>query len=130
MINPTGGGIRNDSEGSGYYGAKRGDRQHHGIDFHCHPGQPVKSPIDGSITRIARPYADSEEYSGCVIQGKRISVKLFYLSPFPEIIGKRVTAGETIGKAQDISRRYSDKMTPHIHLEIDHCDPLLFLDMP
>lgn len=39
LVNPTKLGLREDSAGSGRFGAKRGNRQHSGYDFLCKPGQ-------------------------------------------------------------------------------------------
>ena len=49
MISPTGLGIRNDIEGSGEYGARRGSRKHAGIDYVCKDGQNIFAPFDMKI---------------------------------------------------------------------------------
>jgi len=127
---PTGLGIRNDSEGFGHYGAPRGGRRHEGTDFECIPGQVVKCPIDdATVVRSARPYRDDAFYSGVVVENARIRVKMFYCKPFPGLIGKKVRCGQGIAEAQDISKKYSDGMTPHIHLQIDAVDPTLLIEM-
>jgi len=127
IISPTAKGIRKiDAFGSGQYGALRGDRLHQGTDYECEPGQLVFSPIDGTIVREARPYPDGD-YSGVLIQGKQVAVKLFYFLPDKKLIGKNVKAMDIIGRAQDISLRYGQGMTPHIHLEIVSIDPELFI---
>lgn len=130
MINPTGGKIRCDTEGQGYYGAPRGNRKHKGVDFECVPGQPVFSPIDGKVIRQAYPYSSDRKYNGLLIENPSISIKIFYIAPFKVKIGHNVKAGDKIGIAQDISEKYSDKMKPHIHLQIDSVDPMIFINMP
>jgi hypothetical protein len=68
------------------------------------------------------------------------------MDPLPYMVGRDVVAGTTlIGHAQDISKRYSDKMTPHVHFRLTikpfaylvggaystdaiHVDPVLFID--
>jgi len=130
MLNPTGGKIRNDVKGSGLFNAPRGnDRKHDGIDLIVKPGHKVLSPIDGLVTRQARPYAH-ENYSGLEIEGDRITVVLFYLRPLKGIVGSQIEKGDIIGIAQDISKRYGKGMIPHIHLRITRCDPVLLMGMP
>lgn len=130
MISPTGMGVRTwDDFGSGYFGTGRGDRKHAGVDFICIPGQTVVAPYSGKIVRIAYPYAD-KSYGGLVLDDGRLRVKMFYLAPILEFVGTWVTEGDPIGKAQDISKKHGSGMTPHIHLEIEAVDPLLFLDAP
>ncbi len=131
MINPTGGNIRDDPAGSGRYGAPRGARRHRGLDLIARPGQPVKAPVDGLLVRQARPYADDRELSGVVLRGRRVTLKLFYLHPDLGLVGKHVRAGDIIGTAQDVTRRYPGSgMLPHIHMEVILCDPLYFLSLP
>jgi len=131
MINPTGRRIRNDSGGSGGYGSKRGARLHKGTDFFVIPGEKVFSPISGVVTRIANPYSGTKAYSGLVIRNSKITIKMFYLLPYTTIVGKEVTEGQDVGIAQDISKYYpGQKMEAHIHLEVDHIDPMLLINLP
>ena len=122
--------MRNDSGGSGDYGAKRGDRIHKGTDFLVVPGEKVFAPISGFVSRIAYPYTDTKAYSGLIIENSEIRVKMFYFLPFPTVIGQEVELGQEIGIAQDISKRYGGGMRPHIHLEIDHMNPMLLINLP
>jgi len=121
IISPTGLGIRSDSGGDGHYGASRrkGDKKykHKGTDFICQDGQVVQAPIAGEVVRIARPYIDHPEYSGLVIDGGWIRVKMFYLEPYDHLIATEVWQGKSIGIAQNIGELYKG-VTPHIHLEI------------
>lgn len=127
MISPTGKGIRNDKLGQGHYGASRGSRKHKGLDFECQPGQIVVSPIDGTVLREARPYGHSI-FSGLLIAGKDMALKLFYLIPTGSLIGHDVKQGEAIGIAQDISSMYGSDMDSHIHLSIVSANPRLFME--
>ncbi len=131
MISPTGRGVRTkDNWGEGRYGASRGNRKHKGVDYICKPGQKVVSPINGIIIREAKPYAKSK-YSGLLIAGEHIAIKMFYFEPLKipghEIMGKEIKKGDTIGIAQDISEKYPG-MDPHIHLEIVSVDPAIFTE--
>jgi hypothetical protein len=133
----TGFGIRNDKGGAGTFGARRTksngkggviEYTHEGVDYKCLPGQTIFMPFTGKIEREARPYAEGP-YSGLVITSKRLSIKIFYIEPYPEIIGKSVKIGMPIGKAQDISLKYKDSgVTPHVHVQIEACDPEFFFE--
>lgn len=108
-----------DAGGSGHYGAPRGTRLHAGLDIKCIPGEAVYSPYSGFVTRIVDPYGDGE-YSGLEIKVENIdsNVKIMYMSPFPGLVGKTVSAGQLIGECQNISERYGPSVTPHLHVEI------------
>ncbi|MCK5602603.1 M23 family metallopeptidase [Candidatus Pacearchaeota archaeon] len=129
MISPTGKStVRSDSKGSGLYGARRGGSRHKGTDYVCVPGQPVVAPISGVVVRKAKPY-EGEEYSGVVIQGENMRIKMFYLQPLHGLIGTRVEQGQLVGCAQDISGKYGkNEMMPHIHLQIDSINPDIFIN--
>ena len=128
MISPTGKtNVRSDSKGDGHYGASRGGRMHDGTDYPCTPGQPVVAPIDGTVIREAAPYADDAKYRGVVIQGAHARVKMFYLIPDKALIGKRVSQGQAVGTAQDISAKYGQAMIPHIHMQIESYDPEILI---
>jgi len=132
LMNPTNGKIRNDKGGLGTYGARRRKAGqiylHRGTDYACIPGQNVLSPCTGRVERTAKPYAGDDSYSGLLIQSKRMALKVFYVLPREEIIGKIVKAGESLGTAQDISLKYPGSgVTPHIHVEIVSCDPEIFM---
>lgn len=130
MLNPTGRTIRMDSKGSGKFNAPRGSgRKHDGIDLVVKPGQAILAPIDGIISRRVTAYPN-ENYFGVEIEGRRIIIMLLYLRPLKGIIGSHVQKGDIIGNAQDISRRYNEGMTPHIHFRVIRCDPLLLIGMP
>jgi murein DD-endopeptidase MepM/ murein hydrolase activator NlpD len=131
MINPTGGRVRIDNAGSGYFRASRGTRYHQGVDFECDPAQEVLCPISGKIVRIANPYSGDPNYSGVLVENPRVTIKLFYVKVAQGMIGKEVKAGEVIGEAQDVTLKYKGQgMLPHVHLEIVEIDPLLFMEMP
>lgn len=117
MVSTTDNVVRVDNAGSGYFGACRGDRFHNGIDECCTPGQWVKAPVHGRVIRHAYPYAD-RSYDGVLIRNPDMAVKIFYFEPDDWIMGTVVKAGDRIGIAQDISKRYPGQgMKPHIHVE-------------
>jgi len=118
MISPTGQGIRNDPEGSGEYGALRGDRLHNGVDFLCEPEHCVMAPFDMVIKRVSYPHED-HVMSGIAWVCRESSGRLWYFEPDQELIGCKVYQGDVIGFAQDISKYYNaPKMKPHLHFRI------------
>jgi hypothetical protein len=121
MISPTGKGIRgHDKWGGGFFGASRdgGKRKHEGADFISETGQQVVMPLDGTIVRVARPYADDNRYSGCLIRTPEYpEVKMFYFEPLQGLIGKKAKRGCVIGFAQNVAARYP-RITNHVHLEV------------
>ncbi|HEV7676379.1 MAG TPA: M23 family metallopeptidase [Candidatus Angelobacter sp.] len=117
------GGTRfRDQWGSGQFGASRPghvhSRLHQGLDITAEPGEPIRSPIDGVITREAFPYKGDNRFRGLLIEGvnewKGIEVKIFYVQG---MIQGRVDAGQIIGTAQDLSLRYRG-ITNHVHIEV------------
>ena len=119
MISPTKKGIRTDLEGSGEYGANRGNRIHNGVDYLCDKDQYIIAPFDMQILRIANPKAESE-LSGIEWKcGKSIG-KLFYFLPDKSLIGKHIREGDSIGIAQSVSKDYGlVDMKDHVHFQID-----------
>lgn len=112
---------RYDTQGSGHFGAGRGNRRHKGRDFIAVAGQPFPSIVTGKVIRIATPYKNDKTYSGVVVKAGPISIKMFYVRPTVKP-GDSIRRGDPIGIAQDISKRYPAKkpdgaMTPHIHVE-------------
>lgn len=120
--------IRMDASGSGRFGSSRGggSRLHNGVDLEVIKGQPIYAPFAGTITKQAYPYANDRKFTGLHLTTKEgVKVKMFYMAPKPGIIGKAVTAGQEIGRAQDISEKYGAPMKPHIHVEVYNNGTLL-----
>ena len=109
--------VRCDSRGDGKYLAPRGNRLHAGVDYVVTPGEQILMPFDGYMIREARPYADSD-LSGCVLQSKDYTLKVFYMEPFLHLRNAFLKAGTVIGRAQDLRIHWGSDMTPHIHVEI------------
>ena len=119
MLSPTGKDIREDEEGSGEYGAKRGDRLHNGIDFLCEVGQEIVAPFNMMIERIANPKPNSP-MSGIKWKYGKSEGKMFYFKPKVSLVGTMVSKGDVIGIAQSVSFDYGlPKMKDHIHFQID-----------
>ena len=121
FIKPTSGLSRGqDAQGSGQFNAPRngGKRLHNGLDIVSYPGEYVKSPIDGIVVREAFPYAGDHTLKGLVLRGEgenaNLEIRIYYVSG---IKSGKVKAGENIGIAQDITKKY-EGITNHIHLEV------------
>jgi hypothetical protein len=128
LISPTGLGIRNDAKGLGHFGAKRGYRIHQGVDFECKPGQDIVCPVDyATILREAIPYANDYKYRGLLLCNDQVLIKMFYCELLPDMVGATVVEGQVIAKAQNIAAKYGKGMIPHIHLQIDKVDPMVFM---
>lgn len=106
-----------DSHGCGTFGASRGGRTHQGEDFAIEPGGSIFSPISGTVTRFPFPYGDDLRYTGIEIKNSEYSVKIFYMGATVRV-GQEVKAGQLIGKAQDIAKKYGPGMVNHIHVEL------------
>ena len=119
MISPTGKGIRNDSEGSGEYGASRGSKLHNGIDYLCDEGQEIIAPFNMTILRKAYTNKDMQ-MTGIEWSKGKTTGKMFYFEPDMSLIGRFVQIGTVIGKAQSVSNYYGlPAMKNHIHFQID-----------
>ena len=111
--------LREDAAGSGRFGARRGSRTHQGIDLVAKVGEPVFAPFPGRLIRIAYPYRSDRRYSGFVIHGQGIELKLFYVRLDERVpVGGLVAPGRLIGWAQDIAGKHGPPMKNHIHIEV------------
>jgi murein DD-endopeptidase MepM/ murein hydrolase activator NlpD len=114
---------KNDKWGKGHYGAPRGNRNHNGVDIVTQLGKDVLSPIEGKVIRVSYPYANDLSYTGLLLEGsgshKGYEIKIFYMKPLPNIVGKPVKPGQKIGSAQSLLSKYPG-ITNHIHIEIKH----------
>lgn len=107
-----------DAGGCGYFGALRKDHIHKGVDIVCTPGTTVISPVNGIITRSFLAYANDDDYTGVEIATVDNKIKIMYMLPYFHLIGTTVKAGDAIGVAQDISKKYYSAVTPHLHVEL------------
>lgn len=106
-----------DPFGCGTFGASRGNRKHEGEDYAVSPGETIFSPISGTVTRIAYPYASDMSYKGVEIKNDELTVKIFYMVATAKI-GSKIKAGDILGTAQNIAAKYGSAMVNHIHVEI------------
>ena len=109
-----------DPEGSGAFAASRGGRRHNGVDYCYVPGEIVKCPVDGIVTRIGQCYTDTTLYKLVEILSHKGMLLWRFLYVDPTVrAGDKVTLDQTIGTAQDISARYSQRMKNHVHVEMN-----------
>ena len=106
-----------DAHGCGHFGALRdnGSRSHNGLDIKVQVGEGVYSPINGKVVRYAYPYSDDKTIMGLALQNLNYFIKIYYFKPEVKP-GDFVVAGQRIGKADDIGRRYPG-IVPHLHFE-------------
>lgn len=110
-----------DSYGQGHFGAPRGSRTHKGIDFVCHPGTRVCSPVSGEVTKLGYPYGDDLSYRYVeVIDQGFYKHRFFYVNPSVEV-GQHVNEGDILGEVQSLDTRYKG-ISEHCHYEIKNPD--------
>jgi len=116
--------MRNDTLGLGHFGASRdgGTRTHEGVDILVYEGQPLYSPFEGILTKEFYPYSGDTRFYGFDLVGtgrfEGLKVRIMYCRAIKDKIGKAVKAGELVGYAQKISKKYSVLMKDHIHVEV------------
>lgn len=124
-----------DAYGSGAYGAVRdgGRRRHQGVDLIASPGEPVRAPIAGVVTRVGAAYAGQDRLRFVEIANAQTHylARVLYVSA-TVTPGAHVEAGDTIGSAQDLTVRYALGITNHVHVELvsnqmGHLDPTTLL---
>lgn len=122
LVNPTGHTLRGeDIYGAGAFGASRGNgtHRHRGADYLAEPGELVRAPISGIVQRIGFAYRGDERYRYVELKSEDQTrdVRVLYVGPEVQL-GAVVRAGEPIGRAQDLSRRYPRGITNHVHVEL------------
>ncbi len=136
VARPVEGPVRGlDAYGSGAFGAPRdgGRRTHGGVDLVAAPGQPVRAPIAGVVSRVGVVYAGPDDLRYVEIANAVTGVKARVLYVGAKVTpGRTVAAGDPIGRAQSLARRYPGGITNHVHLEVvdgrgGRFDPLAIL---
>lgn len=120
FANPTGRSPRGkDAYGSGHFGASRTGHIHAGVDYVADAGQTVIAPIAGFVTRVGYAYKDSHDYRYVEITNRTTGYMARVMYVGPEVqVGQALALGQTIGRAQNLQRRYPRGITNHVHLEI------------
>ena len=125
LTNPTGLGIRDDSGGSGYFNAPRGNRLHEGIDFSALAGgQNVVAPDSGTITNFTgrtSGYPMARIVPSNPNAGYEYMEILYIDRPqgVREWVSRTINAGDIIGSSVNLqSLGYPANVGPHIHLQM------------
>ncbi len=106
----------NDPTGHGYYGAKRGNRKHKGVDVVSVKGEKVFSMTHGVVTKIGYPYSVNLNFRYIEVANDEYRIRYMYVEPTIEL-KDRIFEGDKIGLAQDISSYWNPNMINHIHIE-------------
>lgn len=110
-----------DNYGSGLYGVSRdgGARTHNGVDYCCVPHTEILSPVSGKVTKVGYPYSNDLSFRYVeVTEPNGLAHRVFYLSP-RVTTGQDVIKGRTVlGESQDLTKRYPNGMTNHVHYEV------------
>jgi hypothetical protein len=125
FADPTGMGLRGcDNAGCGGFGASRNDGldRHRGGDRKSTPGQEIVAPMSGTIKRYSYPYGKAEGMEGVEITANGVSTIIWYVSVPESMIGQTISAGQSLGVAQDVAAYHAAHgtfgMTNHVHVQI------------
>jgi len=113
--------IRVDPAGDGEYGTRRGDRTHKGVDLAMAEGSVILAPESGKMGAYGYAYPDPDDHSYRIVNlhgDSGVLYRFFYAVRLGTHSSGRVTAGDPIAMAQDITARYPDQdMLNHVHVE-------------
>ncbi|KAM9837490.1 leukocyte cell-derived chemotaxin-2-like [Aulostomus maculatus] len=113
-----------DSWGQGHFGARRGTREHKGLDIVCNDGSVVYAPFDVTLNGKVIVYTEPGKEainSGINLKGAGLCFKLFYVAP--DRTSGMVRKGERIGTMLPMQTVYPG-ITSHIHVQMcDKTDP-------
>ena len=107
-----------DPTGHGYYGAKRGNRKHKGLDILAAPGEKVKASITGTISKIGQVYRHTTEFKYIEIINDIYRTRLMYVGPVNIKLHDRIKEGDIIGKVQNVADHWDNGMQNHVHKEV------------
>jgi len=120
--------IRVDGQGDGNFAARRagGSRTHEGVDYEFSEGEEVVIPFDAKVVRLGWAYVNSPyRLIELISHSNKMLWRFLYVKPTVEA-GQKVKAGQTIGTAQAISKKYGGGMKDHVHVEVN-VDPVAIL---
>lgn len=107
-----------DQWGQGNYGARRGGRQHQGLDIVCQDGAEVIAPFDLELKGALTVYTDPRKSAinqGINLRGEGLCVKLFYVRP--DRTSGKLLKGEKIGVMLPMQQVYPG-ITSHVHVQM------------
>lgn len=113
---------KQDATGNGWYGAKRGNRLHQGVDVITLPDEEIFACMSGKVTKLGYPYKSSTKMRYIEIQAKvgNHHYKVWQMYVGPEVkVGDIVEANQFIGKAQNVAGYHnSNTMKNHVHIQL------------
>ncbi len=122
--NPSNRRRTSDTWGQGHYGARRGNRDHKGLDIMCSDGSEVLAPFDVTLHGRLTVYTDPSKAainSGINLRGEGLCFKLFYVRP--DRTSGSVRKGDRIGTMLPMQSVYPG-ITSHVHVQMcDKSDP-------
>ena len=122
-----------DCQGSGHFGAPRGDKTHRGVDIACIKSSGVLSLCSGIVTKIGFPYSqiDPDKVARSkvdkhikkralryveVLREDGFRFRYLYISPCVKA-GDHVIKNQLLGNTQGLTDIYIG-ITDHFHFEI------------
>ena len=129
LTNPTGKGIRNDSQGQGHFGARRIKKDgtvgtHNGIDLMTTVGQEIVAPIDGRVRNFKgaqTKYPMLQIYPSTPNPNYDYIEILYVDAPYGVRAWtfRNISAGDPIGVAVSLQTLgYAAGVTPHVHVQM------------
>jgi len=89
------------------------------MDFACAAGAIVLSPVSGVVTRLGYAYADDLSYRYVEVEDESNKRhRIFYISPTISVGSEVYSQTTQIGIVQDLTKRYPNGMTNHVHYEV------------
>jgi len=112
-----------DAHGNGAFAASRGSKRHKGVDYAFNPGEEVRSPVEGIVTRLGYAYKDEPFRLIEILSHKgHLLWRFLYVRPDELKAGDKVLVNDVIGVSQNISQKYNKpgkRMVNHVHVEIN-----------
>ncbi|MCL2369549.1 MAG: M23 family metallopeptidase, partial [Alphaproteobacteria bacterium] len=121
IFRQSGMGIRRDDDptGGGHVGASRanGMRDHEGRDFLARPGQPMPAFFDGEVVSVQR--MGNHGLRSILIRNTNGTLSFIGYVDANVNAGQRVSAGQIIGRVQNIAMNPAYRNVPnHVHFEL------------
>ncbi len=117
-----------DAWGCGSFGSSRGSLSHRGLDFDIPHGGDVFAPFPCKVVRHGYPYSDDLSFRLIEVVGigayKEYRAKLMYVTELPPV-GSVFHEKQKMCVADNITRRYDDRMVNHVHFELYANDELV-----
>ncbi|XP_071318060.1 leukocyte cell-derived chemotaxin-2-like isoform X2 [Trachinotus anak] len=122
--NPSNRRRTSDTWGQGHYGARRGNRDHKGLDIMCEDGSEVLAPFDVTLHGEVNVFTEPQQAainSGLILRGEGLCFKLFAMRP--DRTSGSVRKGDRIGTMLPMQSVYPG-ITSHVHVQMcDKSDP-------